>query len=53
LRYAIVPVVIGSGVRFFEHLDRDVALHLLETKAYQTGMVELRYEVRRGAHAAP
>jgi len=27
-------------------LDRDVALHLAEVKAYQSGTVALRYEVR-------
>jgi dihydrofolate reductase len=48
VRYSIVPVVIGSGIRFFEGLDQDVALHLMETTAYRNGMVELRYAVRRG-----
>jgi dihydrofolate reductase len=47
IRYAILPVLIGEGVPFFERLDKDVALHLLETKAYANGMIELRYEVRR------
>ena len=46
IRYSILPVLIGDGISFFEKLDRDVALHLAEVKAYQTGMVELRYEVR-------
>ncbi|MBI3569383.1 MAG: dihydrofolate reductase [Gemmatimonadetes bacterium] len=46
VRYSILPVLIGDGIRFFERLDRDVALHLAETKAYRNGMVELRYEVR-------
>ena len=45
--YSILPVVIGDGIRFFEMLDRDVALHLAAVKAYRSGMVELRYEVRR------
>ena len=47
LRYSILPIVIGDGIPFFERLDRDVPLHLLEVKAYQSGMVALRYEVRR------
>lgn len=47
VRYSIVPVVIGDGVPFFAGLDRDVALHLLESTPYDTGMVALRYEVRR------
>ena len=45
VRYSIVPVAIGDGIRFFEKLDRDVALHLMEVTAYKSGMVELRYEV--------
>jgi dihydrofolate reductase len=47
LRYSILPVLIGEGVSFFDALDKDVALHLLESKAYQSGMVALRYEVRK------
>jgi dihydrofolate reductase len=45
--YSILPILIGDGISFFENLDRDVALHLVEVKAYVSGMVELRYEVRR------
>jgi dihydrofolate reductase len=44
--YSILPILIGDGISFFEKLDRDVALHLAEVKAYKSGMVELRYEVR-------
>jgi dihydrofolate reductase len=46
VRYSIVPVLIGDGISFFEGLDKDVALHLAEVKAYKNGMVALRYEVR-------
>ena len=46
VRYSIVPIVIGDGISFFEKLDRDVALHLADVKAYRNVMVELRYEVR-------
>jgi dihydrofolate reductase len=46
VRYSILPVLIGDGIRFFEKLDRDIALHLAAVKAYRSGMVELRYEVR-------
>lgn len=44
--YSILPVLIGDGIRFFEKLEKDVALHLTEVKAYKSGMVELRYEIR-------
>jgi dihydrofolate reductase len=48
VRYSILPILIGDGIRFFEKLDTDVALHLAEVKAYKNGIVELCYEVRRG-----
>ena len=47
VRYSIVPIVIGDGIPFFRGLDCDVGLHLLETVAYESGMVALRYEVRK------
>jgi dihydrofolate reductase len=51
VRYSILPILIGDGIPFFERLDRDIALHLAGVNAYQSGVVELRYEVRgeRGA----
>ena len=49
VRYSILPILIGDGIPFFEKLDRDVALHLAEVKAYKSGMVALRYEVRGSA----
>jgi dihydrofolate reductase len=48
VRYSILPILIGDGIPFFEKLDRDIALHLAEVKAYRSGMVELRYEVNDG-----
>ena len=47
VRYSIMPVLIGDGISFFQTLDKDIALHLVEVTAYQSGMVALRYEVRR------
>jgi dihydrofolate reductase len=47
VRYSIMPVLIGDGISFFESLDKDIALHLVEVKAYESGMVALRHEVRR------
>src|SRR5438093_2710412 len=52
VRYSILPILIGDGIRFFEKLDRDIALHLAEVKAYKSGMVEVCYEVR-GLRDAP
>src|SRR5215470_744161 len=46
VRYSILPILIGDGIQFFEKLDRDIALHLVEVRTYKSGTVELRYEVR-------
>ncbi len=46
IRYSILPILIGDGIRFFEKLGSDVALHLREIKAYNSGIVELRYDVQ-------
>jgi dihydrofolate reductase len=46
IRYSILPILIGDGIPFFEKLGRDVILHLAEVKAYKSGIVELRYDVR-------
>lgn len=47
VRYSIMPVLIGDGISFFAGLDADVALHLMESKAYGNGMIALRYGVRK------
>ena len=47
VRYSIMPILIGEGIPFFKGLDRDVGLHLVEMKAYTSGMVALRYQVRK------
>lgn len=47
VRYSIVPMVIGRGISFFEGFEGDVALHLVEVKAYRNGIVGLRYDVRK------
>ena len=52
VRYSILPILIGDGISFFEKLDRDIALHLAEVKAYKSGMVELCYEVS-GKYGGP
>jgi len=47
IRYSILPILIGDGLPFFDKLKTDIALHLAEVKAYESGTLELRYEVRK------
>lgn len=48
ISYSILPILIGDGIGFFDSLNKDVPLHLIETTAYKSGMVELRYQVQNG-----
>ncbi len=45
VRYTILPILIGDGIAFFGRMDRDTPLHLLECRAYRSGVVDLRYQV--------
>jgi dihydrofolate reductase len=47
VRYSVVPVLIGEGIRFFGEPGRDIALHLEEVRAFKSGVVDLCYHVRR------
>jgi dihydrofolate reductase len=45
-RMLVRPVVIGSGTPYFPPLPKQVALELIETRTFSSGVVYLRY--RRG-----
>lgn len=47
IRLIVQPVVIGSGTPFFPPVTNTINLHLLETITFGSGVVYLRYEVRR------
>lgn len=50
-RIYVHPVVIGRGKPLFRHSARRVALRLVETRAFDSGIVLLRYERLGGAAA--
>ncbi|HEV3485460.1 MAG TPA: dihydrofolate reductase family protein, partial [Vicinamibacterales bacterium] len=43
----VVPLLLGSGIRLFERLDRGVALQLNELKEHAKGVVQVTYSVVR------
>jgi len=47
IRLSVLPVTLGDGIRFFEYLEQEQALHLKDVTAYKNGMVELCYEIRK------
>lgn len=47
LRLSIVPIILGDGKLFFDHIGKEQPLHLKDVTAYKNGMVELCYEIRK------
>lgn len=47
IRFSILPIMLGEGTLFFDHVGREQALHLKDVTAYKSGMVELWYEVKK------
>lgn len=47
IRVSILPIILGDGTLFFDHIGQEQALHLKDAKAYKSGMVELYYEIRK------
>ena len=45
LKLAIVPILIGDGIRLFGELDTDIDLTLTGTKPFPSGLVEMRYAI--------
>lgn len=44
---SVHPVLLGAGKRLFTEIKERTSLQLIEEKAYETGLVSLRYSVRR------
>ena len=47
IRLSVLPIILGDGTRLFDHIGKEQALHLKAVTAYKTGMVELRYEIKK------
>ena len=46
---SVHPILLGGGKQLFKPLPHRVKLVLLETKAYETGLVSLKYGVEKNA----
>jgi dihydrofolate reductase len=44
IRVSILPIILGEGLPFFNHIARELPLHLKDVTAYKNGIVELSYE---------
>lgn len=45
IRVSILPIILGEGLPYFDHIEREQVLNLKDCLAYKNGMVELCYEV--------
>lgn len=48
IRLSIVPVLLGDGLRLFNHSSGELRWQLKNAVAYKTGVVELLYRLRQG-----
>jgi dihydrofolate reductase len=43
---SVVPILLGDGIRLLQALPGDVRLQLIESRAFESGLVQLEYRVR-------
>jgi dihydrofolate reductase len=41
---SIVPLLLGGGIRLFKETGREIKLRLMVSRAYESGLVQLKYE---------
>jgi len=46
-RQSILPIILGEGTPFFNQIGQEHALHLKNVTAYKSGMMKLRYEIKK------
>lgn len=47
IRLSVVPIILGDGTPFFDHIGIEQVLHLQDVAAYKNGMVELCYQIKK------
>lgn len=47
VRISIIPIILGDGILFVDHIGNEQPLHLKDVTAYKNGIVELWYEIRK------
>lgn len=45
IRVSILPIILGDGLLYFDHIGQEQVLHLKDATAYKNGMIELCYEI--------
>lgn len=45
IRLSVIPVLLGDGIPLFGDSGSEQALHLMDSTAYESGIVELQYKI--------
>ncbi|HEX5171331.1 MAG TPA: dihydrofolate reductase family protein [Cyclobacteriaceae bacterium] len=47
IRVSVLPIILGDGTLFFDHIGQEQVLTLKDVTAYKNGMTELWYEIKK------
>ena len=47
IRQSVLPIILGDGILFLDHVRQEQLLHLKDVTAYKNGMIELWYEIKK------
>ncbi len=47
IRQPILPIILGDGIPFYDHIGKELTFHLKDVIAYKSGLVELCYEIKK------
>lgn len=47
INITIIPILLGKGTLFFDYIEKEIPLHLKDVTAYNDGMVEMVYEIKK------
>ncbi len=47
IRLSILPIILGDGTLFFDHIGQELSLHVKDVTAYKSGIVDLCYEIKK------
>ncbi len=47
IRLPVLPIILGDGIPFFDHVGVEQLLQLKDVAAYRNGMVELCYRIKK------
>jgi dihydrofolate reductase len=47
IKISVLPIILGDGKLFFDHIGQEQPLRLKDVTAYKNGMIELSYEIEK------